>query len=163
MEIPLRHQSSLDWSCQLKIAEQGSEAWVSSWIIFPMSEYGRYGGPMRYYSGRCVALIIFTCWKYGYLPQKHWGVFSDSTLRICYSGIHSSQSRMVSDWCSCIIFTCWKYGYLPQKHWGVFSDSTLRICSSGIHSSQSRMVSDWCSCILLRAGCNRAWQTDLSK
>ena len=54
----MRHQYSLDRPSQLKIAEQCSDAWVSSWIVFPMSEYRRYGGPMRYYSGRCVALIL---------------------------------------------------------------------------------------------------------
>ena len=117
-----RHQSSLDQPCQLKIAKQCSDAWVSSWIVFPMSEYGRYGGPMRYYSGRCVALILKQS-ATGSVLAENTAIylknhFSDSTLQICSSGIHSSQSRMVSDWCSCVLLRAgcnWAWQTDPSK------------------------------------------------
>ena len=46
----------LDWLGQLKIVEHSSDTWVISWIIFPVLEHGRYGGPMRYYSGQYIAV-----------------------------------------------------------------------------------------------------------
>ena len=84
----------------------GADKWVSSWIVFPLLEYGRNGGPMGDYSGWCVAINFKTntggiCWRTCYLPQTRWGIYSDSTQQICSNGPHRNQLRRLLDWCWC--------------------------------------------------------------